>query len=273
MENATAKTQYKVGIFVGVGLIVLMVSILVLGGDKAFFTRYVYLHTEMEQVQGLFPGSIVSLSGIPVGNVDQIEFVPGENRLRIVLRVARQFLPRIRKGSTAEVRTQGALGDKFVYITPGPLGGEQVADGGSIEANASSDFFDKLTSKEDGVGRVLDLIKEMHQLVATLNADNRIGQTADNIRAMSAQMRVTMMKIDQLVGNLNSQVGDDQQLKTALKSLASVMQKIDSGKGTLGALVNDPSLHQNLKAFLGGSQRSGYMKDIVRESIKQSEKK
>ena len=273
MENASTKTQYKVGIFVAIGLVVLCVSIILLGGDRAFFTRYVTLSTSFNQVQGLFPGSVVSLAGMPVGNIEEIEFLAQENRLRVDMRVARQFLPRIRKGTIAEIRTQGALGDKFVYLVPGPLDGESLSDGGFIEANNEGDLLEKLTSKEDGVGRLLDLIKEMHQLVASLNADNRIGQTADNIRAMSAQARTTMVKIDGLVGDLREQVTNDQKLKRAVSSLANVMEKIDSGKGTLGALINDPSLHQNLKAFLGGSQRNKYMKEIVRESIQQAEKK
>ena len=55
--------------------------------------------------------------------------------------------------------------------------------------------------------------------------------------------------------------------------MASVMEKIDSGKGTLGALINDPSLHQNLKSVLGGSQRNRYMKEMARESIQNVDKK
>ncbi len=273
MENASRGTQYKVGLFVAVGLIVAMASILLLGGDKAFFTRYVYYQADFKQVQGLFPGSIISLQGMSVGNIDEIEFIPGNNSLRVTMSVQRQFKNRIRKGTVADIRTQGALGDKFIYLEPGPLDQPEVPNGGTLDANNDASILDKLASKEDGVGRLLDLIKEMHVLVATLNADNRMGQTADNIRAMTSQMRTTMVGINDLVGDLREQVTNDKQLKTAVTSLARVMQKIDSGKGTLGALVNDPSLHQSLKSFLGGSQRNQYMKGIVRESIQQAEKK
>lgn len=273
MENASRKTQLKVGLFVAIGLIVVMGSILLLGGDKAFFTRYVEYHASFKQVQGLFPGSVVSLQGMAVGNIDAITFVPGDNNLRITMSVQRQFKNRIRKGTVADIRTQGALGDKFVYLEPGPLDQPEIPNGGTIDANNDPGILDKLTSKEDGVGRLLDLIKEMHLLVASLNADNRIGQTADNIKVATAQMKVTMEGINGLVGDLREQVTNDKQLKTAITSLAHVMKKIDSGQGTLGALVNDPSLHQSLKAFLGGSQRNTYMKGIVRESIQQSEKK
>lgn len=274
MENASLRLQYKVGAFVGAGLILLMVSILVLGGDKAFLTRYVNLYANFNDVQGLFPGSVVSLAGLSVGNVKSIEFIPGDNKLKVEMKVARQFMGRIHQGTIAEIRTQGALGDKFIYLTPGPLNSPELKDGAQIEASEGGDLLSMLSSKEDGIGKVGDVLKEMHILLAGLNAEGRVTQTADNLKAMSSQMRQTMIKFDGLIGNLNTQVTDKKKLGRAVDSLANVMEKLDSGKGTLGALINDPSLHQSLKALVGGdSSRNKYMKGIVRESIQQSESK
>jgi phospholipid/cholesterol/gamma-HCH transport system substrate-binding protein len=60
-------------------------------------------------------------------------------------------------------------------------------------------------------------------------------------------------------------------LRQALVNLSSILEKIDQGKGTLGQLINDPSVHQSLKSLLGGSPRNRYMKDMIRETIQQSE--
>lgn len=266
MENASTRLQYKVGLFVALGLIVLMGSILALGGNRFVFTRYLNVRAQFTQVQGLFPGSVVSLAGLPVGNVKKIYFVPSDNKLEIEMQIDRSFAERVREGTSAEIRTQGALGDKYVYLTPGPTDAPPIKENAMVTAVDTGDFLKMLTSKEDGVGRVLDLVKEMHQLVASLNANNKIPQALD-------QMRATLSSLDQLVGDLRGQLPENKKLRTAVNSMASIMEKIDSGKGTLGALVNDPTLHQNLKSALGGSKRSQYIKEMARESIQAGDKK
>ena len=271
MENAYTRLQYKVGLFVAIGLLVAMGSILALGGNRVFFTRYKTLKTEFSHVQGLFPGSVVSLAGLPVGNVKSISFGSKDNLLEVILQIDRKFGDRVHEGTTAEIRTQGALGDKYVYLEPGPVDKPVLPDDAYINPIDDGDFLKLLTSKEDGIGRVLDLIKEVHTLVADLNANGRVKETARNMAEASEQLKSTLAKLDLFLGDLRGQLPDNKKFKQAVTSLASVMEKIDSGKGTLGALINDPSVHQNLKAMLGGSPRNRYLKEMVRETIQRSE--
>jgi phospholipid/cholesterol/gamma-HCH transport system substrate-binding protein len=49
------------------------------------------------------------------------------------------------------------------------------------------------------------------------------------------------------------------------------MKKIDRGQGTLGALVNDSSLHNRLSRLLGASPRNQFLKPIIRDSIQTHE--
>jgi phospholipid/cholesterol/gamma-HCH transport system substrate-binding protein len=46
-----------------------------------------------------------------------------------------------------------------------------------------------------------------------------------------------------------------------------IMTKIDKGEGTLGALISDPSIHDQIKNILGGSQRKSQVKDMLRHSV------
>ncbi len=266
MENASTRLQYKVGLFVAIGLAALAGSILALGGGRVMFTRYLHVRAQFSQVQGLFPGSVVSLAGLPVGNVKRIEFVPSDNKLEIEMRIDRSFSDRLREGTSAEIRTQGALGDKYVYLTPGPADAPKIGENAMLAAIDEGDFLKMITSREDGVGRVLDLVKEMHQLAASLNADSKIPRAVE-------QVKTTMSSLDRLVRDLREQLPENKKLRAAVNSMASIMEKVDSGKGTLGALVNDPTLHQNLKSALGGSKRGQYIKEMARESMQSSEKK
>jgi phospholipid/cholesterol/gamma-HCH transport system substrate-binding protein len=271
MEQASSKLEYKVGAFVGLGLILLMGMILALGGNKVAFTRYQRMVSYFEEVQGLFPGSVVSLAGLPVGNVKAIRFVPGQDKLAVEMEIDRQFGPRLVEGTTADVRTQGALGDKYIYLAPGPAGAKPLADGAAIPFSESGDILKMLTSKEDGVGQALGLVKELRALVASLNANNRAPGMLDGANAAIFQLKSTLTELDALIRQVRGELPNDHKLREAIASISSVLEKIDQGKGTLGALVNDPFVHQRLKAILGGSQRNAYLKDIMRETIQQSE--
>lgn len=270
MEQNGNRLEYKVGIFLAVGLLAVMISILLLGGDKAFLTSYVKLRTRFTEVQGLFPGSVVSLAGVPVGNIKGIDFVPSENKLEVVMQINRVFQNRLVEGTVAEVRTQGALGDKYIYLTPGPAEGKQLQTG-SLVPSVETDLMKLLTDREEGVARVVDLIKELHILVATINNSGKTSQMINNMADASAKLKSTLGQLDSLLADIHGEIPENKKLKKALVSLSNVLEKMDQGKGTLGQLINDPSVYQNLKSMLGGSPRNTYMKNMIRETIQQSE--
>jgi phospholipid/cholesterol/gamma-HCH transport system substrate-binding protein len=61
---------------------------------------------------------------------------------------------------------------------------------------------------------------------------------------------------------------------TALTAdLRSIVRDVKAGKGTVGALLVDPSLYEDMKMILGNVQRNDVLRALVRYSIKQDEKK
>lgn len=270
MEQTSTRLEYKVGIFLGIGLLAVLVSILLLGGDKAFFTSYVTLKARFSEVQGLFPGSVVSLAGVPVGNIKRIDFVPSENKLEVTLQVNRAYQNRLVEGTVAEVKTQGALGDRYIYLAPGAPGGKVLQDEALIPS-VEVDYLKLLTDRESGVARIVDLVKEMHILVATINNNGKTAQMMNNLTDASAKLKSTLGQLDSLLADIHGEIPENKKLRTALISLSNVLEKLDQGKGTLGQLINDPSVYQNLKSILGGSPRNTYMKNMIRETIQQSE--
>jgi phospholipid/cholesterol/gamma-HCH transport system substrate-binding protein len=270
MEYSPAKLEVKVGIFVASGILAMIVAIILLGGDKSLFTKYTHLKVHFSEVQGLFPGSVVSLAGVPVGNVEKIDFGAADSKLEVTLKINNHFATRLVQGTSAEIRTQGALGDKYIYLVPGESG-SQILTENSVIPSTETDFMKMLTSREDGVARVVDLIKELHIFVASINAGGKTSEVMVNIAEASGKLKKTLGQIDGLVTDLRGEIPGNKKLQQSLLTLSSILDKIDQGKGTLGQLINDPSVHQNLKAFLGGSQRNRYMKDIIRETIQQNE--
>lgn len=61
------------------------------------------------------------------------------------------------------------------------------------------------------------------------------------------------------------------QFKNSVDKMNNILTKIDKGEGTLGALINDSTLHEQLKSLVGGSQRKNHVKSVIRSSIEKAE--
>lgn len=260
--------QLKVGTFISIGLVVIMVSVFMLGADRAFFKTYVTLHAHFEQVQGLAEGSVVSFSGITIGNVKRIDIVPEQNLIDVVLAVDKKFMPRVTEGSLVEIRTQGALGDKFIFVIPGDPKAKPLQDNAVIDVAKATDLLGILSSRGSEAEKVFDIINELYRFSKTLNANNRTDQILTNLAAATSRIDKTAAATQRVAESMA-----DNKMKSALEHLDSVLGKIDRGQGTLGALINDSSLHDQVKAMLGGSSRKNTMKSLIRTSIEKTEEK
>lgn len=263
MESSLSK-ELKVGIFTAVGIILFCLSIVLLGGDRFFFASRETLRVRLPQVQGLGQGSVVSLSGVNIGNVDGIGFVDKSHDVEVTLSINESALRRITEGSKATVKTQGALGDKYIYIEPGPVDAPPLKPGAMLETDRSPDFLDLIAQKGAEMGEVVDVIKEMHILLANMNKDGRSARMFSNMADASAEMTKFLAESRETMRVFRSD---------AIQPMASVMKKIDNGQGTMGALVNDSSLHNRINAFFGEQPRNKFLKPLIRDSIETNEKK
>lgn len=268
--EATPKTQLKVGIFMVAGLATVMASIFMLGADKAIFRSFVRLHAHFEQVQGLAEGSVVSLAGMPIGNIEKIEFAPETNDLDVTLKIDERFGPKVTEGTLAEVRTQGALGDKFVYLIPGDPKKPAMQNGQTIEVAKATDIFAILSDRGKDTERVFDIINELHKMTVTINGGGRLEKIVSNMATASSSLKDASENAKKFSADLAGD-GTPVKLKETVAKLDSVMTKLDKGQGTLGALINDSSLHEQLKGFLGGGERRQQLKSLMRTSIEKNE--
>ena len=257
------RNEIKVGIFALVGLVLFCLSIILLGGDKWLLTRTYPLKIRLTQVQGLGRGSVVTLAGVSVGNIDDIRFIESSNDVEVTVTIESAVQKRVTEGSKASIKTQGALGDKFVFIEPGPPENKPIPAGGVIELDHTPDLFDVIATKGGEFGQIVEVIKEARLLLQSLNGEGRttkiMGNLADGsreLKPMLADMRETLKIIR----------------TDAVAPLSSILRKIDNGQGTLGALINDPSLHNRISAFMGEAPRNRFLKPLIRESIQTNEK-
>ncbi len=264
-------TQIKVGIFLTIGIFLILATIFMLGADKALFTSYVRVHAHFDQVQGLAVGSVVSLSGVTVGNVETITFLPEKNSLDVKMKINEDYIDRIRQGSQVEIRTQGALGDKFVFIIPGDPRAESLKEGDILEVAKPTDFLGIVSERGNETNKIFDIINELYKITHAMNVENRMGKIMANLETASTNFSQTSKDSQRFVAQMNAH-GGGEKLGKSIEKLDSILSKIDRGEGSLGALINDPSIHNRLKNMLGGSNRKNHVESLLRTSIEKETK-
>ncbi len=249
--------QIRTGVFVTAVTALLIVSILFFGGDRAFLKSYVFYKIKFKSTQGLVPGSVISVAGVEVGHIEQITFT-AEHTLDTIISVEKTHMPLVNENSEASIRTQGALGDKYIYITAGTEGAKPLTPGDYIKAEDSGDIMEILSNKMSDLTALTETVKELNILLHNLNADGKSAHITENIIGATKG-----------ISNLTS----DANIKATFATLKSVLNKIDAGEGTLGKLVNDASIYERLVNLLGDAPRNQYLKPLLREAIKQNEQK
>jgi phospholipid/cholesterol/gamma-HCH transport system substrate-binding protein len=244
-----------------------MAFILVLGGDKAIFHRTFSVKIRADETGGLSAGSIVQISGISAGNVSNVHFDPDSNKVIINLKLDRSFISRITRNSTANLQTQGALGDKYVLIQPGPQGGEPVKDGDFIELDAGSDLISTLGRSGSRVEKAFDILDNVDKMAQGLYQRNFAANLAETVK----NLKISTQELQELLGSVRGNDPKNNPVKKALVHIANILEKIDTGQGSLGGLINDPTVHEDLKVILGGAKRSTILKYIIRQAIKNDE--
>ncbi len=114
------KLELKVGLFVSVGLVILVIFILSIGGFKTWSSGY-RINLTFNFVNGVKVGAPVRFAGVDVGEVKEVKlsFVPEDNCSHVNLNVWVKDNIKIPADSTVWVNTLGLLGEKYVEIMPG----------------------------------------------------------------------------------------------------------------------------------------------------------
>jgi phospholipid/cholesterol/gamma-HCH transport system substrate-binding protein len=199
------KNQLKVGAFLVAGLFAILLTILLLGGEKAFFKKHVFLYVDLLQTQGLDRGSIVSLSGMVIGNIAEIKFSQERKGLIVKMKIQEDFLPRLTKSSLADIRTQGALGDKYIFITPGEPNDPSLQNGDFITASKTTDLMGLISEKGGEATKVFDIINEVYKLTKIINADGRSEKIVLNFVEASRNFKATSEETQKLISDLRGQ--------------------------------------------------------------------
>jgi phospholipid/cholesterol/gamma-HCH transport system substrate-binding protein len=228
-------------------------------GGSGIFSSEIKVGTVFEDARGLNVGAPVSMAGINVGRVLGKELPPNDERGVLVnYSISGEYLDRIKDTAVVTIASAGMLGDKTLVIIEGE-GGEPLKDNARLMSKV-----DKGLEAYMG-GQAITNIKDITENLSLIFKDGKTGKRIDKILENLEVASENLKK--------NTQGDWGSSIDRSLTRLESVMTKIDKGQGTLGALVNDGALHEDLRVLLGGAKRSKIVRFLVKQAITNSDQK
>ncbi|MFT6883246.1 MAG: phospholipid/cholesterol/gamma-HCH transport system substrate-binding protein, partial [Marinoscillum sp.] len=140
MSESVSKRGVWVGLFVFLGLILLIVGVLMVGNIHGTFTRKMKVVAVFDDVNGLQKGNNVWFSGVKIGTVDEINFYQ-ESMVVVLVNLELKSQEYIRKDAKIKISTDGLIGNKILVIYGGTsIAGEiNVGDTLAVEKTFSSE--------------------------------------------------------------------------------------------------------------------------------------
>ena len=229
--------EIMVWMIIGAGLITFSGFAVIIGLNHGSFPgSYKYYKTHFKDASGMNIGSKVNIHGARTGNISGMEILPNGS-IEVTFSVRKNHLFMINSSSVVEIRNSGALGDRYVNILTKDLSAERVKSGSLLPYKKSSNLLSFFTEdNKKSKNSIQEILKEVDTLLEQFNEKGIV-----NILSPS----------------------DKKELSEILKSMNKILKKIESGEGTIGALVNDPSLYNRVQVLLGGRPKKNYLQDLT----------
>jgi phospholipid/cholesterol/gamma-HCH transport system substrate-binding protein len=262
MDIHSQKFKIRLGLFVAGGLTLFVVAIFIIGQQKNLFNPVFKITANFSNVSGLQVGNNVRFSGITVGTVDNIVII-NDTTVRVDMSIKKDVWQFIKTDCKVTLGSEGVIGDKLLIIAQGSPDAALVKEGQRlksiepIETNAIMARLDVTARNAENISHQLSeitfnvnkghgtisrliqdsiLAENLNQTIANLNKFSR-GLTGSG--AVMASLKVTAAN----AANVSFQ-------------LAGIMNKINRGDGTLGRLIQDPAMAENLNQTILNLKKS-----------------
>ena len=295
--NNNFKQRVRVGIFVTLGLVLSMVVIFLLGDISDLFQRRFMLFARFKDISGLRVGAPIFLAGLNVGKVDGIQFPTNLSDKEVIIRmeIDHSYHDRVRTDSQASITTQGLLGDKAIFITVGSKDFPEAKDGSelvvkqmmSLESfgQKGSELLDNVNNLTKNVDRLVSDIKEKQSLMHALIYDTKGEKIIQELSQLTNNAKDVVTEIKQGSGVLHALIYDPthqdvgekfsktvENLEATSAHFKEVSSKIQKGEGSIGGLVNDPTVYYDLMTLLGNANRNKLLRTVIRSTLSTNEK-
>lgn len=242
-----------------------------LESSRTFYAVY-------DDVEGLSPSSAVTINGLKVGQVTQIDFLNKRGQLLVTFTVDNEFP--FSKNSIAEVYGGGLIGGKSLAVLPKYDNGAIAKSGDTLASRTDTGIMELVNERLTPLQEKLEsTVVSADSLLTSLNkvlddtTRNNIKRTFEDLRVTvssfkgtsvalenivegnSEKLDRTFTNLDEMSTNFNNfsdtlaQVnlkGMTNDLESVIADFEQVSNKLSSGEGTAGKLLNDDKVYDNL---------------------------
>ena len=283
MIKVTPET--KVGLFVLIGIALLVFMSLKLGGVDIDSDEGYELSMRLDNAIGLDPGASITIAGVEVGHVQTIALEGSKALVKIKIRTGVDVM----ENYTVALKTSGLLGEKYLSLIPGIRSAPLLKDGDEIKSIATYSDMDRLITAlsdvavdikkvtgalgdvlggEDNKASLGSIIKNLQDITGSVNSivsenDTRFTAVMKNMESFSASLRditemlaankdnfnSTMTNVSEAMETLNRIAPN---VDATVSSISKIASRIERGEGTIGKLIGDDETHTNINQTLTG---------------------
>jgi ABC-type transporter Mla subunit MlaD len=199
-----SRLEWKVGLFVLVGLTLLAALLLEFSKGNTFLrpTYRILLHSQ--NVGGLKPRAVVLMSGVQVGTVSGIELADDGRSVTITLRIYSRYP--VHRDAKFVIEQSGFLGDQFVAILPTLNAAARFSDGGEAAAEAPFNLQEVARSAAGFIKRIDETARRLNDVIAEVRRLVLNDQTLTNVSASAMNLRTVSEEALTMINNINSLV-------------------------------------------------------------------
>lgn len=276
--------EAKIGITVLVAIGVMFIGFRVMR-DVPLLRQSHNIYVKYPQVGGLNTGGQILINGLKVGTVQKMELTKYDSVV-VTLGIDHEFF--IPQNSVAYLQSVDILGQKAIVIEKGNSP-KEIPHNGRIKGEYVESFVTSIKGQGEKIGsdlttsvnRLNVILKKMSDVVSENNKaeiDNilsNVGSTSEEVLKIMEQnsgelnealqhARKTMKNLEDISGDnkprVDSTLAELETITKEINSLTSelrltndeltvMLEQINKGEGTMGKLLYDPSLYQNVDSL------------------------
>ena len=206
-----SRLEWKVGLFVFIGLVLLAGALLEFSKGLTFFRPTYVIYLRASNVGGLKPKAGVLMSGVQVGTVSDIQLAPDGKSVTITLRIFKQYP--IYQDANFIIDQSGFLGDQYVAIEPTNNQGGVFHDQDHAKARAPFNLQEFTRSATGFIERIDETVKKLDEALSNvtrlaLNPETltNLAMAVGNLRGFSDRALVVAENLDGLLTTNGSAV-------------------------------------------------------------------
>lgn len=227
MDSQEAKQNIKLGTFVIAGVALFLAVLFYLGRENNFFNKTFTVSAIFKNVEGLKEGDNVWLSGVKIGTVKKVSIMD-EGKVIVSLSLKEKQNNFIKKDATANIGSDGFIGNKIVVIRPGSAS-ETIHDNDTIKSFSPTDTQELFNLAKDVGTDIKSITADLKVTTAKINAGEGVIGELLNEGEMAKELRASMSAIRKATENATR----------ATNEINKMLVEMHEGDGLMAKLIND----------------------------------